>query len=318
MIGGLEKWMVCVKCVFDICVFFDICGCEGVWWCFFIGDFLFCVYECIQIVDGCGIVLMDLFVCLNGFVICNGKIYLQFVYLVEDVWFFIVVDCYLCGIGLLVLEIYEVDQEQGIFFVEDFGDEGVIDVVCKLIVECYYEVVFCFVEYYQFFIVCELFIDDRLVYQVFVFDKVILFYEVEFLFDWYIFWKCNGVQVIVVECEDYFLIWNLLIDEVLLGEMYFVMCDYYLLNLFWLLECEGFCKIGMIDFQDVIIGFFFYDVVLLVQDVCVIVECLLMDDFMEIYMQVCEVVGFFDCVVFLKNWLIMLVQCVCWLNGFWV
>ena len=317
-ISGPEKRMARVKRVLDIRAFLDKRGYEGAERRFLTGDSSFRAYERIQTKDGRGIVLMDSPARSNGPVIRNGKTYSQLVHLAEDVRPFIAVDRYLRGIGLSAPEIYEADQEQGILLVEDLGNEGVIDTARKPIAERYHEAVLCLAEYHQLPIVRDLPIDDHSVHQVPAFDKAALLYEVELLLDWHIPWKRNGEQATAAEREEYLSIWSGLIDEVLSGETHLVMRDYHSPNLLWLPEREGFRKIGMIDFQDAIIGPSAYDVVSLVQDARVTVERPLMDDLMETYMQAREASGPFDRKAFLKNWSIMSAQRACRLNGLWV
>ena len=318
IISGPEKRMARVKRVLDIRAFLDTRGYEGAKRSFLTGDSSFRAYERIQTADGRGIVLMDSPARSNGPVIRDGKTYSQLVHLAEDVRPFIAVDRYLRGIGLSAPDIYEADQEQGILLVEDLGNEGVIDTERKPIAERYHEAVLCLAEYHQLPIARDLPIDDRTIHQVPAFDKAALLYEVELLLDWHIPWKRNGEQATAAEREEYLSIWSGLIDEALSGETHLVMRDYHSPNLLWLPEREGFRKIGMIDFQDAIIGPSAYDVVSLVQDARVTVERPLMDDLMETYMQAREAAGPFSREAFLKSWSIMSAQRACRLNGLWV
>ncbi|HZG30837.1 tRNA threonylcarbamoyl adenosine modification protein YjeE [Ensifer adhaerens] len=317
-ISGPERRLARIKRVLDIRAFLDTRGYEGARRTFLTGDSSFRAYERIQTKDGRGLVLMDSPARSNGPVIRNGKTYSQLVHLAEDVRPFIAVDRYLRGIGLSAPDIYEADQEQGILLVEDLGNDGVIDAERKPIAERYHEAVLCLAEYHQLPIARDLPIDDHSIHQVPAFDKAALLYEVELLLDWHIPWKRNGEQATDAEREEYLSIWSGLIDEALSGETHLVMRDYHSPNLLWLPERDGFRKIGMIDFQDAIIGPSAYDVVSLVQDARVTVERPLMDDLMETYMRAREAAGPFDRHAFLKNWSIMSAQRACRLNGLWV
>lgn len=285
---------------------------------FLTGDSSFRAYERIHTDDGRVLVLMDAPARSNGPVIRDGKTYSQLVHLAEDVRPFIAVDRYLRSVNLSAPEIYEADQAQGILLVEDLGDEGVIDTHRRPIAERYHEAVLCLSQYHQLPIVRELPIDDKTTHQVPAFDKATLLYEVELLLDWHIPWRRNGQQATAREREDYLAIWSGLIDNVLDSEKHLVMRDYHSPNLLWLPEREGFRKIGMIDFQDAIIGPSSYDIVSLVQDARVTVERPLMDDLMETYMRAREAAGPFDRSAFLKSWSIMSAQRACRLNGLWV
>lgn len=317
-ISGPEKRMARVSRVLAIREFLDAHGHGGAHRSFLTGDSSFRAYERIATTDGRGLVLMDSPARSNGPVIRDGKTYSQLVHLAEDVRPFIAVDRYLRDIGLSAPEIYEVDQDQGILLVEDLGSEGVIDAERRPIAERYHEAVLCLAEYHQLPIVRDLPIDDKTTHRVPAFDKAALLYEVELLLDWHIPWKRNGELATPAERESYLSIWSGLIDEALSGETHLVMRDYHSPNLLWLPEREGFRKIGIIDFQDAIIGPASYDVVSLVQDARVTVERPLMDDLTETYMRAREAAGPFDRAAFLKNWSIMSAQRACRLNGLWV
>ncbi len=317
-ISGPEKRIARVRRVLDIRAFLDTRGYEGAQRRFLTGDSSFRAYERIRTREGRGIVLMDSPARSNGPVIRNGKTYSQLVHLAEDVRPFIAVDRYLRGIGLSAPEIFEADQEQGILLVEDLGNEGVIDSQRRPIAERYHEAVLCLAEYHQLPIARDLPIDEKTTHQVPAFDKAALLYEVELLLDWHIPWKRNGGEATAAEREAYLSIWSGLIDEALSGEKHLVMRDYHSPNLLWLPEREGFRKIGMIDFQDAIIGPSSYDVVSLVQDARVTVERPLMDDLMETYMQAREAAGPFEREAFKRSWSIMSAQRACRLNGLWV
>ncbi len=317
-ITGPDRRLARVKRVLDIRAFLDTHGFAGARRSFLTGDSSFRAYERIQTVDGRGLVLMDAPARSNGPVIRDGKTYSQLVHLAEDVRPFIAVDRYLRGIGLSAPEIYEADQEQGILVVEDLGSEGVIDADRKPIAERYHEAVLCLAEYHQLPIVRDLPIDATSVHRVPAFDKAAMLYEVELLLDWHIPWKRNGKEATKAERDAYMAIWSGLIDEALAGETHLVMRDYHSPNLLWLPEREGFRKIGIIDFQDAIIGPSSYDVVSLVQDARVTVERPLLDDLMETYMRAREAAGSFDRKSFIRHWSIMSAQRACRLNGLWV
>ena len=317
-IAGPGRRLARIQRVIDIRAFLNTRGYAGASRRFLTGDSSFRAYERIGTTDGRGLVLMDSPARSNGPVIRHGKTYSQLVHLAEDVRPFIAVDRYLRGIGLSAPEIYEADQEQGILLVEDLGNDGVIDAERNPIAERYREAVLCLAEYHQLPIAQDLPIDEQSTHRVPAFDKQALLYEVELLLDWHIPWKRNGGEATPAERNSYLSIWSDLIDQALGGERHLVMRDYHSPNLLWLPEREGFRKIGMIDFQDAIIGPSSYDVVSLVQDARVTVARPLMDDLMETYMRAREAAGPFDRKAFMRNWSIMSAQRACRLNGLWV
>lgn len=318
VVTGSDKQLQRLQRVLDIRNFLVQSGHGSAHRSFLTGDSSFRAYERIRTDDGRIVVLMDSPARSNGPVIRDGKTYSQLVHLAEDVRPFIAVDRYLRSVDLSAPEIYAADQDRGILLVEDLGSDGVIDADRKPIAERYQAAVLCLAQYHQLPVVRELPIDETTVHVVPAFDKAALLYEVELLLDWHIPWRRNGEKATDRERESYLAIWSALIDEVLTCEKHLVMRDYHSPNLLWLPERDGFRKIGMIDFQDAIIGPSSYDVVSLVQDARVTVERPLLDDLMETYMRAREAAGPFDRAAFLKSWSIMSAQRACRLNGLWV
>lgn len=318
VVSGPEARLARVRRVLAIRDFLDSRGYANAERRFLTGDSSFRAYERICTADGSDLVLMDSPARSNGPVIRNGKTYSQLVHLAEDVRPFIAVDRYLRDQGLSAPEIYEADQDQGILLVENLGNDGVIDNARRPIAERYREAVLCLAAFHQGPVPSRLAIDDRAFHTIPAFDKATLLYEVELLLDWYMPWKRKGAEASAAEREAYLSIWSDLIDEVRDAEQHLVLRDYHSPNLLWLPEREGFRKIGMIDFQDAIIGPSSYDVVSLVQDARVTVERPLMDALIETYIKAREATGAFDRTAFMKSWSIMSAERACRLNGLWV
>ena len=317
-ISGPEPRLQRIRRVLAIRAFLDYRGYTKAERSFLTGDTSLRAYERIKTEDGNNYVLMDSPARPNGPVIRDGKPYSQLVHLAEDVRPFIAVGRYLNGLGLSAPAIYETDQDQGILLIEDLGNDGVLDVNRQPIPERYSESVLSLAEFHKLPVPAEMAIDETSVHTVPAFDKAALLYEVELLLDWHIPWKRNGAKASTEERESYLAIWSALIDTVQDAEKHLVLRDYHSPNLLWLPERDGFKKIGIIDFQDAIIGPLSYDVVSLVQDARVTVERPLMDALLETYMGAREAAGPFDRKAFMKSWSIMSAQRACRLNGLWV
>lgn len=322
-ITGPEQRLQRIRRVLAIRAFLDDRGYKRATRSFLTGDSSFRAYERIKTEDGKIYVLMDSPARPNGPVIRDGKPYSQLVHLAEDVRPFIAVGRYLKGLGLSAPTIYEADQEQGILLIEDLGNEGVLDANRQPIAERYSESVLSLAEFHKLPVPASMAIDATSFHMVPAFDKAALLYEVELLLDWHLPWKRNGAKATPEERESYLAIWSGLIDAVQDAEKHLVLRDYHSPNLLWLSDREGFKKIGIIDFQDAIIGPLSYDVVSLVQDARVTVERPLMDALLETYMSAREAAGLFDQhpfdrQAFMKSWSIMSAQRACRLNGLWV
>ncbi|MCO6187981.1 tRNA (adenosine(37)-N6)-threonylcarbamoyltransferase complex ATPase subunit type 1 TsaE [Rhizobium sp. L1K21] len=307
-----------LKRVLTIRTFLEKTGHAGASRRFLTGDTSFRAYERITDQNGEKFVLMDSPARSNGPPIRDGKPYSQLVHLAEDVRPFIAVGRYLKSLGLSAPEIFEADQENGILLIEDLGCDGVLDDEGKPIAERYQKAVLCLADFHRVPAPASLPIDERSEHIVPHFDRAALSYEVELLLDWHLPWKRDGGAVGDGERKAYLDIWQNLFDQLGHTEQALILRDYHSPNLLWLKEREGLGKVGIIDFQDAIIGPSAYDVVSLVQDARVTVERPLMDALLEDYLSAREAQGPFDRVAFMKTWAIMSAQRACRLNGLWV
>ncbi|MDB5523524.1 MAG: hypothetical protein JWM58_1287 [Rhizobium sp.] len=297
--------------------FLDSRGYQGAARRFLTGDSSFRAYERILTAEDKTYVLMDSPARSNGPPIRDGKPYSQLVHLAENVKPFIAVDKYLRSIGLSAPEIHETDITQGILLIEDLGSEGVLDDAGRPIAERYEEAVRCLADFHRRPMPETLPIGNGEIHRIPSFERSTLKFECEVLLDWHVPWR-RGEPVTDAERADYLDIWDHLIDELQTVEKQLVMRDYHSPNLLWLSERDGFDRIGMIDFQDAIIGPSSYDVVSITQDARVTVPRALKERLLDIYLEARDRNGGFDRTLFLKSHAIMSAQRACRLNGLWV
>ncbi len=285
---------------------------------FLTGDTSFRAYEIITTSDNDRYVLMDSPARPNGPPIRDGKPYSQLVHLAEDVRAFVAVGRYLNQKGLSAPQIYETDLDNGILLIEHLGREGVLDHEGKPIADRYEMAMRCLAEFHRTPYLKTLPIDDMQLHEVPSFDRAALSYEVELLLDWHIPWKRDGAKASDEERADYLSIWDSLFTQLEDTEKAMILRDYHSPNLLWIAEREDIRKVGVIDFQDAIIGPSSYDVVSLAQDARVTVERPLMDHLLETYINARSKQRPFDRSAFMKSWSIMSAQRACRLNGLWV
>ena len=89
--------------------------------------------------------------------------------------------------------------------------------------------------------------------------------EVELALDWYAPWIAK-VTVPSGARMQFLAIWRELLAPILASRTTWTLRDYHSPNLHWLAEREGFARIGLIDFQDAVIGPPAYDLASLLQD----------------------------------------------------
>lgn len=285
---------------------------------FLIGDSSFRAYERVRTADGNDLILMDSAARPNGPPIRDGKPYSQLVHLAENVRPFIAIGKYLKGMGLSAPAIHETDIEQGILMIEDLGSGGVLDDAGRPIAERYEEAVRGLADMHRQQPPLRLPVGNGEFHRIPSFDRETLKFEAEVLLDWHIPWLRGGEKASAAEARDYLEIWDHLIDELAGLETNLVLRDYHSPNIMWMPERQGFDRVGIIDFQDAIIGPSSYDVVSLAQDARVTVPRPLMERLVEIYQTAREAQGPFDRTAFAKSFAIMSAERACRLNGLWV
>ncbi|MDH4442318.1 MAG: tRNA (adenosine(37)-N6)-threonylcarbamoyltransferase complex ATPase subunit type 1 TsaE [Rhizobium sp.] len=264
------------------------------------------------------LVLMDAPARPNGPPIRDGKPYSQLVHLAEDVYPFVAIDEALRMRGFAAPAILATDCDSGILLLEDLGTDGVLDAAGKPIEERYRASAACLAAIHDSPFEREIALGDGRTHVIPDFDRPAMKMEVELLLDWHLPWKRDGVLASAAERESYLKIWDNLIDELATVEKSIVLRDFHSPNIIWRGDHSGHDRIGLIDFQDAMIGPSAYDLVSLVQDARVTIPRPLVDQLMADYLALRNRTADFDEASFLKGWAIMAAQRACKLNGLWV
>jgi tRNA threonylcarbamoyl adenosine modification protein YjeE len=283
------------------------------------GDASSRAYEHVYPADGSArLVLMDAPKRSNGPPLRDGKPYSQLVHLAEDVRPFVAIGQALRERGFAAPNVLKQDLEAGLLLIEDLGEAGVLDGQGKPIAERYRASANCLAAIHDTPFDREIVIPGGHIHVIPDFDRAAMKFEVELLLDWHLPWKRNGQQVTAAERSSYLAIWDQLIDALAGADTSIVMRDFHSPNIIWREDREGHDRVGLIDFQDAMIGPSAYDLVSLVQDARVTVERPLMDQLMADYLSARARKPDFNEAAFLKSWAIMSAQRACKLNGLWV
>ena len=97
------------------------------------------------------------------------------------------------------------------------------------------------------------------------YDLEALLIEVELLTDWYVP-HIIGTHLSGSARAEFVNIWTETLQEILAGPSTWTLRDYHSPNLLWLPEREGIRRVGLLDFQDAVLGHPAYDVASLLQD----------------------------------------------------
>lgn len=194
----------------------------------------------------------------------RGRSYSGIARLAESVHPFVAMARGLGAAGFSAPHILAEDLEAGLLLLEDFGAESVVDADGP-IPERYAEATRCLAALHRMALPAALPIDGERTHAIPPFDSDALLIEVELLLDWY-FPKTAGTQPSGSVRAEFGHIWREALGPVLAGPTTWTLRDYHSPNLIWLPERTGHRRVGLLDFQDAVIGSPAYDVASLLQD----------------------------------------------------
>jgi len=306
-----------IRRVLAIRAFLDEAGFPTVKRRFLTGDASLRAYEAIYLDAAPRKILMDWRPHPEGPPVHDGKSYPKVAHLAQNAYPFVAIADALRERGFATPEIYQVDYEQGILLIEDLGTEGVLDDDGQPIAERYRQSVACLAHLHSMQIPQNIPVSATHTHHIPDFDRTAMKMEVQLVLDWHIAWK-RGTPPTDIERAEYLAIWDALIDELATAEKNLLLRDFHSPNIIWRDEKSGIGKIGIIDFQDAMIGPTAYDLASIVQDARVTIKPALFRQLMDDYLALRRAQGGFDEAEFMKAWAIMSAQRNCKLAGLWV
>jgi N-acetylmuramate 1-kinase len=200
----------------------------------------------------------------DGPAVRYGKPYSSIARLAEDVKPFVALANGLRAHGFSAPEILAMDLKTGLLLTEDLGHETVL-VNGKPDLERYGVAIEVLAGLHGMNLQDRLSVADEIEYRIPPYDLDALLIEVELMLDWYL--PFRGKSGLSASSRGAFVnIWKGLLSEAMMTPKTWVLRDYHSPNLMWLPEREGTNRIGIIDFQDAVMGHPAYDVVSLAQD----------------------------------------------------
>jgi tRNA threonylcarbamoyl adenosine modification protein YjeE len=195
----------------------------------------------------------------------NGKPYSAIAHLAEDVKPFVALAKGLRERGLSAPEIYAADVEEGFLLLEDFGGEGVVEGnPSEPIGYRYQTAVDALIALHKLTLPDTLPVAPTIDHRVPPYDLEALLIEVELLPDWYLPYR--GAPPSPAERESYLALWREALGPVLDVRPTWVLRDFHSPNLLWLPDRAGIARLGVLDFQDALMGPPAYDLASLLQD----------------------------------------------------
>jgi aminoglycoside/choline kinase family phosphotransferase len=195
----------------------------------------------------------------------DGRPYSAIAHLAEDVKPFIAMARGLRSFGFSAPEIYDFDLERGFIILEDLGSGLIVEGdPPRPIEERYAASVDVLAALHTQILPHVLPITDDVAYALPDYDIDALLIEVELLLDWFI--PHAGGRVAGGVRDAFIVLWREALQPALDAEPTWVLRDYHSPNLLWLPQREGVARVGLLDFQDALVGPAAYDVASLLQD----------------------------------------------------
>jgi tRNA threonylcarbamoyl adenosine modification protein YjeE len=215
--------------------------------------------------DGTPAILMNAPRRPDGPPVRDGKPYSAIAHLAEDVRPFVAMADGLRALGFSAPEIYAADLDHGFLILEDFGsDPFVAGAPPAPIPARYGEAADLLAALHARQVDAILPLPDGTTYALPVYDTGAFLIEAELLLDWYI--PHRGLAVDERERETFRKLWLSALKPALDGQQTWVLRDFHSPNLIWLPDRDSHRRVGLLDFQDAVIGSTGYDVASLLQD----------------------------------------------------
>jgi len=194
-----------------------------------------------------------------------GLPYSKLVHLAEDVTPFVALARGLRERGFSAPAIQAADIEGGLLVLEDLGSEPVVaGDPAAAIEERYTAAIDLLVALHQMTLPDVLPVAPRIEYQLPRYDLEAFTIEAELLLDWYL--PQHDAALDAAARDEFGALWRAALTGAVGAPATWVLRDYHSPNLLWLAEREGIARVGLLDFQDSVLGPPAYDVVSLLQD----------------------------------------------------
>jgi N-acetylmuramate 1-kinase len=195
----------------------------------------------------------------------NGKPYSAIAHLAEDVRPFVAMADGLRAAGLSAPDIVAADLSRGFLLLEDFGTGSVVEgVPPRPIPERYLEAVDMLAALHALPLPARLPVRDGTDYDLPRYDLDAFLIEAELLLDWYI--PRQALAPTADGRHDFRALWTQVLQRALAAPQTWVLRDVHSPNLIWLPDRTGVRKVGLLDFQDAVMGPGAYDLASLLQD----------------------------------------------------
>jgi aminoglycoside/choline kinase family phosphotransferase len=195
----------------------------------------------------------------------DGKPYSAIAHLAEDIVPFVGMANGLRQRGFSTPQIYEAELADGLLIIEDLGSEPVVAGDPPAPIEDRYEAaVDALVALHSQELPSAIPVAPHVIHSLPAYDIDAYQIEVGLLLDWYL--PRLGAMVTDAARADYTALWDSALQVALEATPTWVLRDFHSPNLIWLPERQDIARVGLLDFQDAMMGPAAYDVASLLQD----------------------------------------------------
>jgi tRNA threonylcarbamoyl adenosine modification protein YjeE len=201
----------------------------------------------------------------DGPPIYEGKSYSAAVHLAEDVQPFVAIANGLRERGFSAPAIHHADLDLGFLILEDFGSAGFVAADPPApIPERYQAATDMLAALHRLRLPETLPLAPQLAYRIPVFDTEALLVEVGLMPEWYL--PDRGREPTKILRAEFVAMWRKLLEKHDGEARSWVLRDFHSPNLIWLGQRSDIERVGVLDFQDAVLGPAAYDLVSLLQD----------------------------------------------------
>ncbi len=195
----------------------------------------------------------------------DGKSYSAIAHLAEDVTPFVAMATALRARALSAPAILKADTANGLLIIEDLGAELFVRGNPPTPIEARYEVaVDLLAALHREKLPETLPLEGGGTYALPRYDMAAFLIEAELLLDWYL--PRLGATVTSARRDTFRALWRDALQSALEGPATWVLRDFHSPNLLWLDHRQGLARVGLLDFQDAVLGPAAYDLASLLQD----------------------------------------------------
>jgi N-acetylmuramate 1-kinase len=228
------------------------------------GDASTRIFERLKL-DGEATILMNAPRRPDGPPVRDGKPYSAIAHLAEDIVPYVAISAGLRSQGFSAPEILQADLDHGLLIMEDLGEDRLVNGdPPKPITTRYAAAVDLLAILHGRQLPEALSVAPHLDYRLPRYDMGAFLIEAELLLDWYL--ARAGAGSSASTRKEFVALWSQALKPALDAPPTWVLRDYHSPNLLWLSGRQGIARIGVLDFQDALIGPAAYDVASLLQD----------------------------------------------------